>query len=210
MKPITTLILIISMLINIAHIQAQYYMKSRKNKALLITNTYTPDSTKNKFFHSIEYGREFKRLLLHGGLSASTTINIKQSKSSEYPTPNKEILYNGIAGAEMKLIGFELLNLSHSSYCKYLVGFLSIGFDGFKNLNSSINQDYGYRAKAYLSMGIIRGGSHKKDIGYRRFIEIGYCYSDNNLSNKKNTPQHSIMLNFLIIKQRLIKFADWY
>ena len=158
----------------------------------------------------MEYGREFHRLLIHGGLSAWTTINTPLANNREYPVSNKIMQYNCIGGAEMKLLGFELLNLSHSSYCKYLFGYFNIGVDGFKNLRSSVNQDYGYRAKAYLSLGIIRGGSHKKDIGYRRFIEIGYCYTDTDLSSKKNMPQHSILFNILIIKQRLIKFADWY
>ena len=70
--------------------------------------------------------------------------------------------------------------------------------------------DYGYRVKAYLAFSILRTGSNRRDIGYRRYLQLGYCYSDNNINTKNNIPYHSVMLNVLIVKQRLLKFADWY
>ena len=111
--------------------------------------------------------------------------------------------------SDINVFGFHILNLSHKTFCKYFDGNLFVGFDAFKNLQTSLANDYGYRAKAYLAFSIVRSGSNKKDIGYRRFVQLGYCYTNNN-NLKNNIPYHSIMLNVLIVKQRLIKFADWY
>ena len=73
-----------------------------------------------------------------------------------------------------------------------------------------MGNDYGYRAKAYLALSILRTGSNRRDIGYRRYVQLGYSYTDNNIKVKNNMPYHSVMLNVLIVKQRLIKFANWY
>lgn len=41
MKTIQSLLLVVFMLLHTSTIKAQYYVKSRKNKALLITNSYS-------------------------------------------------------------------------------------------------------------------------------------------------------------------------
>jgi len=209
MKSVNPLLVVLSVFIYTATCKAQYYKQSRKNKALLITNAYSIDKIP-VLTNSVEFGRQFHRLLFHGGATVSNSI-LKNTASDVVQTNYiKKPVYNGLVGVDLNVIGFPILNLSHKSYCKYFVGYLNVGFDTFKNLQTSFTNDYGYRAKAYLSFSILRTGSNKKDIGYRRYLQLGYCYTDNNISSKINIPYHSFMLNVLIIKQRLIKFADWY
>ena len=209
MKLVNPLLVALSFFVCITNLNAQYYKQSRKNKALLITNAYSTDKIP-VLTNSVEFGRQYGRLLVHGGAAVSNSI-LKNVASDVVQTNYiKKPVYNGLIGVDLNVIGFPILNLSHKSYCKYFVGFLTVGFDTFKNLQTSLFNDYGYRAKAYLSFSILRTGSNKKDIGYRRHVQLGYCYTDNNLSSKINIPYHGLMLNVLIIKQRLIKFADWY
>jgi hypothetical protein len=209
MKLANPLLVVLSVFIYTATCKAQYYKPSRKNKALLITNAYSIDKIP-VLTNSVEFGRQYGRLLFHGGAAVSNSI-LKNAASDVVQTNYiKSPVYNGLIGVDLNVIGFPILNLSHKSYCKYFVGFLTVGFDTIKNIQTSLTNDYGYRAKAYLSFGILRTGSNKKDIGYRRYVQLGYCYTANNISSKINIPYHSVMLNVLIIKQRLIKFADWY
>jgi hypothetical protein len=209
MKSLKSIFVVFCIIFYASSINAQYYKQSRKNKALLITNAYSIDKIP-VLTNSVEFGRQYERLLFHGGAAVSNSI-LKNAASDVVQTNYiKKPVYNGLVGVDLNVIGFPILNLSHKSYCKYFVGYLNIGFDTFKNLQTSLSHDYGYRAKAYLSFSILRTGSNKKDIGYRRYVQLGYCYSDNNISSKINIPYHSLMLNVLIIKQRLIKFADWY
>jgi hypothetical protein len=190
-------------------INAQYYKQSRKNKAVLISNSFSLDKL-NTLNSSIEFGTRKTGFLLHGGVMASS--NLYNKETIEYARKNyftKPVL-NAIGGLEINVLSFQLLNLSQKSYCKYLYGFLFIGVDGFKNIETPLNKDYGYRAKSYLSFCIYRSGSHKKDIGYVRHLQLGYCYTKPNLSINNNKGYHGVMLNILIIKNKLIKFADWY
>ena len=210
MKALKSKLLLLSIIICASSIKAQYYKPTRKNKALLISNAYSLDKIP-VLTNSLEFGKMFiyNRLLVHGGLSFSNSIlkngpsDVEQTNYINKPT------YNGLVGADINVYGFHILNLSHKTFCKYFDGNLFVGFDAFKNLQTSLANDYGYRAKAYLAFSIVRSGSNKKDIGYRRFVQLGYCYTNNN-NLKNNIPYHSIMLNVLIVKQRLIKFADWY
>ena len=210
MKALKSKLLLLCIFFCASSIKAQYYKPSRKNKALLISNAYSLDKTP-VLTNSLEFGQMFiyNRLLVHGGLNFSNSI-IKNATDDAVQTNyiNKPI-YNGLVGADINVFGFHILNLSHKTFCKYFDGNLFVGFDAFKNLQTSLANDYGYRAKAYLAFSIVRSGSNKKDIGYRRFVQLGYCYTNNN-NIKNNIPYHSIMLNVLIVKQRLIKFADWY
>ena len=210
MKALKSKLLLLCIFFCASSIKAQYYKPSRKNKALLISNAYSLDKTP-VLTNSLEFGQMFiyNRLLVHGGLNFSNSI-IKNATDDAVQTNyiNKPI-YNGLVGADINVFGFHILNLSHKTFCKYFDGNLFVGFDAFKNLQTSLANDYGYRAKAYLAFSIVRSGSNKKDIGYRRFMQLGYCYTNNN-NIKNNIPYHSIMLNVLIVKQRLIKFADWY
>ena len=211
MKALKSKLLLLSIIICASSIKAQYYKPSRKNKALLISNAYSLDKIP-VLTNSLEFGQMFiyNRLLVHGGLNFSNSI-IKNATDDAVQTNyiNKPI-YNGLVGADINVLGFHILNLSHKTICKYFDGNLFVGFDAFKNLQTSLANDYGYRAKAYLAFSIVRSGSNKKDIGYRRFVQLGYCYTNNNNNIKNNIPYQSIMLNVLIVKQRLIKFADWY
>lgn len=209
MKSVNPLLVALSFFVCITNLNAQYYKQSRKNKALLITNAYSIDKIP-VLTNSVEFGRQYGRLLFHGGAAVSNSI-LKNTASDVVQTNYiKQPIYNALFGLDLNLLNIPILNLSHKSYCKYFGGSLNLGFDTFKNLQTSLSNDYGYRAKAYLSFSILRTGSNKKDIGYRRYVQLGYCYTDNNISSKNNIPYHSIMLNFLIVKQRLIKFADWY
>ena len=188
---------------------AQYYKPSRKNKALLLSNAYSMDRIP-VLTNSLEFGHMYNRVLVHGGLGVSKSI-LKNASNEVVQTTNKNNpIYNGILGADFNVLSFQILNLSHKSFCKYFIGNLFVGFDTFKNLQTSLANDYGFRAKAYLAFSILRTGSNKKDIGCRRYLQIGYCYSDNNISTKNNIPYHSVMLNVLIVKHRLVKFANWF
>ena len=209
MKSVNPLLVALSFFVCISNLNAQYYKQSRKNKALLITNAYSIDKIP-VLTNSVEFGRQYGRLLFHGGAAVSNSILKNVASDVLQRNYIKQPIYNALIGLDLNVIGFPILNLSHKSYCKYFVGYLNVGFDTFKNLQTSLTNDYGYRAKAYLSFSILRTGSNKKDIGYRRYVQLGYCYTDNNISSKINIPYHSLMLNVLIIKQRLIKFADWY
>ena len=209
MKSVNPLLVALSFFVCISNLNAQYYKQSRKNKALLITNAYSIDKIP-VLTNSVEFGRQYGRLLFHGGAAVSNSILKNVASDVLQRNYIKQPIYNALIGLDLNVIGFPILNLSHKSYCKYFVGYLNVGFDTFKNLQTSLTNDYGYRAKAYLSFSILRTGSNKKDIGYRRYLQLGYCYTDNNISSKINIPYHSFMLNVLIIKQRLIKFADWY
>jgi hypothetical protein len=181
---------------------------SRKNKCLLLSNAYSLSEIP-LLTNSVEFGRQYSRLIFHGGAAVSNSI-LKNATSDVIQTNYiKTPVYNGLFGLDLNLFNFPILNLSQRTYCKYFVGGLNIGFDTFKNLQTSLANDYGYRAKAYLSFSILRTGSYKKDIGYRRYMQLGYCYTDNNISSNNKT-YNSLMLNFFIAKQRLIKFADWY
>jgi hypothetical protein len=210
MKALKSKLLLLSIIFCANSIKSQYYKPTRKNKALLISNAYSLDKTP-VLTNSLEFGKMFiyNRLLVHGGLGFSNSI-LKNAPSDAVQTNyiNKPT-YNGFVGADINVFGFHILNLSHKTFCKYFDGNLFVGFDAFKNLQTSLANDYGYRAKAYLAFSIVKSGSNKKDIGYRRFVQIGYCYTNNN-NIKNNVPYQSIMLNVLIVKQRLIKFADWY
>ena len=209
MKSLKSILLVLCIIFCTSSIKAQYYKQSRKNKALLLSNAYSLDKIP-VLTNSLEFGQMYHRILVHGGLGVSKYIlknapsDVVQSNYINKPT------YNGLLGVDLDVVSFQILNLSHKSFCKYFVGNLFVGFDTFKNLQTSLANDYGYRAKAYLAFSIVRTGSHKKDIGYRRYLQLGYCYTDNNLSTKNNMPYHSLMLNVLLVKQRLIKFADWY
>ena len=204
LSPITILLLVCSQILS-----AQYYVPSRKNKALLITNSYSVNEIP-VLTNTIEIGRKLKGLFLHGGAGVSHLLEKnrynEENKTSVVSNPK----FLGVIGVDLNLLNFSILNLSHKSYCKYLVAGINIGGDVFKNLQTSVSQDYGYRAKVNISFCIYRSGSHKKDIGYRRYIELGYAFTDEEIGNKVNTHYQSIMLNFLIVKQRLIKFANWY
>ena len=190
-------------------IKAQYYKQSRKNKALLLSNAYSLDKIP-VLTNSLEFGQMYHRILVHGGLGVSKYI-LKNAPSDVVQTNYiNKLTYKGLLGVDLDVFSFQILNLSHKSYCKYFVGYLNIGFDTFKNLQTSLSNDYGYRAKAYLAFSVVRTGSNKKDIGYRRFVQLGYCFTNNTISSENSKPYHNIMLNFLIVKQRLVKFADWY
>ncbi len=209
MKSVNPLLFVLLFFICTTNLNAQYYKQSRKNIALLITNSYSLDKTP-VLTNSVEFGRQYGRLLFHGGAAVSNSI-LKNVASDDVQTNYiKQPIYNALIGLDLNLLNIPILNLSHKSYCKYFGGSLNLGFDTFKNLQTSLSNDYGYRAKAYLSFSILRTGSNKKDIGYRRYVQLGYCYTDNNISSKNNILYHNIMLNLLIVKQRLIKFADWY
>jgi len=210
MKALKSKLLLLSIIICASSIKAQYYRPTRKNKALLISNAYSLDKIP-VLTNSLEFGKMFiyNRLLVHGGLGFSNSILKKAPRDVEQTNYINKPIYNGLVGADINVFGFHILNLSHKTFCKYFDGNLFVGFDAFKNLQSSLANDYGYRAKAYLAFSIVRSGSNKKDIGYRRFVQLGYCYTNNN-NIKNNIPYQSIMLNVLIVKQRLIKFADWY
>ena len=210
MKALKSKLLLLSIIICASSIKAQYYKPTRKNKALLISNAYSLDKIP-VLTNSLEFGKMFiyNRLLVHGGLGFSNSILKNAPRDVEQTNYINKSIYNGLVGADINVFGFHILNLSHKTFCKYFDGNLFVGFDAFKNLQTSLANDYGYRAKAYLAFSIVRSGSNKKDIGYRRFVQLGYCYTNNN-NLKNNIPYHSIMLNVLIVKQRLIKFADWY
>jgi hypothetical protein len=210
MKALKLKLLLLSILICASSIKAQYYKPTRKNKALLISNAYSLDKIP-VLTNSLEFGKMFiyNRLLVHGGLGFSNSILKNAPRDVEQTNYINKSIYNGLVGADINVFGFHILNLSHKTFCKYFDGNLFVGFDAFKNLQTSLANDYGYRAKACLAFSIVRSGSNKKDIGYRRFMQLGYCYTNNN-NIKNNIPYHSIMLNVLIVKQRLIKFADWY
>ena len=210
MKALKSKLLLLSIIICASSIKAQYYKPTRKNKALLISNAYSLDKIP-VLTNSLEFGKMFiyNRLLIHGGLGFSNSILKNAPRDVEQTNYINKSIYNGLVGADINVFGFHILNLSHKTFCKYFDGNLFVGFDAFKNLQTSLANDYGYRAKAYLAFSIVRSGSNKKDIGYRRFVQLGYCYTNNN-NIKNNIPYQSIMLNVLIVKQRLIKFADWY
>jgi hypothetical protein len=209
MKSLKSILLVLCIIFCTNSIKAQYYKQSRKNIALLLSNSYSLDKIP-VFTNSLEFGKMYHRILVHGGIGVSKSI-LKNTPSDFIQTNyiNKPI-YNGLLGVDLNVFGFQILNLSHKSFCKYFVGNLFVGFDTFKNLQTSLTSDYGYRAKAYMEFSIVRSGSSKKDIGYRRYMQFGYSYTDNNISIKNNIPYHSLMLNVLIVKQRLVKFADWY
>jgi len=210
MKALKSNLLLLSIIFCANSIEAQYYRPTRKNKALLISNAYSLDKTP-VLTNSLEFGQMFiyNRLLVHGGLGFSNSILKNAPRDVEQTNYINKPTYNGLVGADINVFGFHILNLSHKTFCKYFDGNLFVGVDAFKNLQTSLANDYGYRAKAYLAFSIVRSGSNKKDIGYRRFVQLGYCYTNNN-NIKNNIPYQSIMLNVLIVKQRLIKFADWY
>lgn len=210
MKALKSKLLLLCIFFCASSIKAQYYKPTRKNKALLISNAYSLDKIP-VLTNSLEFGQIFiyNRLLVHGGLGFSNPILKNAPRDVEQTNYINKSIYNGLVGADINVFGFHILNLSHKTFCKYFDGNLFVGFDAFKNLQTSLANDYGYRAKAYLAFSIVRSGSNKKDIGYRRFMQLGYCYTNNN-NIKNNIPYHSIMLNVLIVKQRLIKFADWY
>ena len=182
MKALKSKLLLLCIFFCASSIKAQYYKPSPKNKALLISNAYSLDKTP-VLTNSLEFGQMFiyNRLLVHGGLNFSNSI-IKNATDDAVQTNyiNKPI-YNGLVGADINLFGFHILNLSHKTICKYFDGNLFVGFDAFKNLQTSLANDYGYRAKAYLAFSIVRSGSNKKDIGYRRFVQLGFCYTNNKI-----------------------------
>jgi hypothetical protein len=209
MKSTKSILAVLCITIYVSSMNAQYYKPSRKNKALLLSNAYSLDKIP-VLTSSLEFGHMYDRVLVHGGLGVSKSV-LKNTSSEVVQTTNKNNpIYNGILGADFNVVSFQILNLSHKSFCKYFIGNLFVGFDTFKNLQTSLANDYGYRAKAYLAFSILRTGSNRKDIGYRRYLQLGYCFTDNNLGTKNNIPYHSVMLNVLIVKQRLIKFANWY
>ncbi len=210
MKALKSKLLLLCIFFCASSIKAQYYKPTRKNKALLISNAYSLDKIP-VLTNSLEFGQIFiyNRLLVHGGLGFSNPILKNAPRDVEQTNYINKSIYNGLVGADINVFGFHILNLSHKTFCKYFDGNLFVGFDAFKNLQTSLANDYGYRAKACLAFSIVRSGSNKKDIGYRRFMQLGYFYTNNN-NIKNNIPYHSIMLNVLIVKQRLIKFADWY
>jgi hypothetical protein len=206
MKNIFTLLVFFAIAISV---KAQYYKQSRKNKAVLISNSFSLDKLQT-LNSSVEFGTRKTRFLIHGGILASS--NLYNKETIEYARKNyftKPVL-NAIGGLEINVLSFQLLNLSQKSYCKYLYGFLFLGVDGFKHIETPLNKDYGYRVKSYLSFCIYRSGSHKKDIGYVRHLQFGYCYTKPNLNTQNNKGYHGFILNFLIIKNKIIKFADWY
>lgn len=209
MKSFKTLFIVLCLLSHVSSFKAQYYKQSRKNRALLLSNSYSPSKIP-VLTNSLEFGQMYHRVLVHGGLGVSRSL-LKNAPSDVVQIDFiKKPTYNGLLGFDLNVFCFQILNLSHKSFCKYFVGNLFVGFDTFKNLQTALTDNYSYRAKAYLALSILRTGSNKKDIGYRRYLQLGYCYTDNNISIKNNVPYHSLMLNVLIVKQRLVKFADWY
>jgi hypothetical protein len=210
MKSVNPLLFLVIFFICFGSINAQYYQASRKNKALLITNAYSTDKIP-VLTNSVEYGRQLYRLLFHGGFAVSNMILKGNLPNDDVKTLNSnKPNYDALLGLDLNVIGFPILNLSHKTYCKYFGGSLNIGFDTFKNLQTTLASDFGYRAKAYLAFSILRTGSYKKDIGYRRYVQLGYFYTDNNIEASNIKPYHGLMLNILIVKKRLIKFANWY
>jgi hypothetical protein len=209
MKSTKSILAVLCIMICAISINAQYYKPSRKNKAILLSNAYSMDRI-TVLSNSLEFGHMYNHVLVHGGLGVSKSI-LKNASNEVVQTTNKNNpIYNGILGADFNVLSFQILNLSHKSFCKYFIGNLFVGFDTFKNLQTSLTNDYGYRAKAYLALSILRTGSNRRNIGYRRYVQLGYCYTDNDIRVKNNIPYHSLMLNVLIVKQRLIKFANWY
>ena len=75
MKTIQSLLVLAFILLHTSTIKAQYYVKSRKNKALLITNSYSSNQTNSILVNSVEVGRKIQRLFFHGGLSVSNNLS---------------------------------------------------------------------------------------------------------------------------------------
>ena len=196
---------------SVSQFYAQYYKATRKNFVLMAGNTFTA-KTAPLFNPTLEFGKiknEF--LLFHCGAGARNRFETIQPSRRGETIEGKLITdYFAVAGADIYFFQYSLLNLSKKNYCKYLINSVNFGFDFTKDLSGYLNSGFGYRAKAYLSFFIERMGSYKKDIGGRREIHLGYCYADTQINSKHNPGIHSLSLGFLLMKRKLIKFADWY
>lgn len=192
-------------------IAAQYYKPSRKNFVVILGNT--SEYNKRPILNpTLEFGKIKRDLyIFHGGLGARNSFP-KTERSREITNTASDLKTElfAVAGTDMYFYGYTLLNLSRKNYCKYLVNTINFGVDLTKNLQGKITSGLGYRARAYLSFFIERTGSNKKDIGSRRELHLGYCFADAQLNNKNNEGTHSILVNIMLVKRKLIKFADWY
>jgi hypothetical protein len=201
----------LAMIFSLTSMYAQYYKATRKNVVFLAGNIFT-DKNAPLLNPTLEFGKiknEF--LLFHAGAGARNRFEEpKQVRGEVVGSKNLVTDYFAVAGADIYFFQYCLLNLSRKNYCKYLINSVNFGFDLTKDLRGNLTSGFGYRAKAYLSFFIERTGSYKKDIGGRREIHLGYCFTDTQINSKQNNGIHSLSVGFLLMKRKLIKFADWY
>lgn len=185
---------------------AQYYKTTKRNILFLNTNSLFPTS-ENRIYSTIEAGKEVRRYYFHGGLGIHySTHSFEKSQNDLNATQINPVCFYTIGG-DVKVCSFRILDLSQKSYCKILGAAIRVGADLNKTANSVYIKEYSYRVKAYLEFYVSRAGSNKRDIGWHRAIQLGYSFSDLVVPENKH---HSILLNVLIIKHHLLKFADWY
>lgn len=187
-------------------VKGQYYKTTKRNVLFLNTNSLSLYNAP-VLFSTIEAGKEIRRFYCHGGFGLHYLINsFEKSNADIHQSGYAPISFYSIGG-DVKVVSFAILNLSKKSYCKILGGALRIGTDINKNTGSTYNNGYGYRFKAYFEFYISKSGSNKYDIGWHKAVQLGYTYSS--LAAPIN-PYNSLMLNFLIIKHHVYKFAEWY
>lgn len=205
-KP-TQILLIILFLISNLMIKAQYFKRTSKNLIVMNTNSYSLDKN-NISFNTLEFGKHYNIFNIYGGFGLMQTIN---SKSNEVTESAMNLPTNSFltAGVNANLLSFTIKDLSKYPFCKIINGAFLIGFDANKNNNTELSSGYGYRIKGLFDLNICKSGANKNNVAFSNSIQLGYAYSVITTSSNIKIQYHSIMLNFIFIKYRVYKFANW-
>jgi hypothetical protein len=192
---------------------AQYYTRSRKNFSFLIGNQSSFQG-KNNFNPSLELGTLRNMFYLHGGAGRYTQdISITQNSGRENETLTSNKTVNNhylLTGVDLHFYTLGLMDLSNRAICRELLANFIIGFDVMKDVRGPVNSSFGYRAKFLTSFFVIRSGSAKRDIGTSRHLQFGYSYNKFGFNDGTSVPTHNFLVNFIFMKHKLKKFADWF
>ncbi|MFN5183703.1 MAG: hypothetical protein ACK5D5_11850 [Bacteroidota bacterium] len=191
-------------------IQAQSYVRSRKNFCVILGNQSGVQNS-SLFNPQLEFGKIKGGLLLRGG--AGMYNNLLEIKGSgRNPETNSETRINrnffGVAGIDLPIFTYSMFDSKKRAYCMSLLNSFLLGVDVIKGINGPVNSSFGYRARLTSVFFLVRSGAAKRDIKSTRQIHIGYAYTKQSFHDGTQIPLHSIMMNFMLVKHKLIKFAD--
>ena len=191
---------------------AQYYVRSRKNISFLLGNQSSLSRVPT-FNPSLEFATVKHDLIFHAGAGRVGTEQYLARMGREQSLVKEKVIvpnYFAVAGIDMPIFGYCLAQLPSRAYCSYIANAFILGVDGLKDFRGPINSSFGYRVKCILDFSIERSGSAKRDIRSSRHLQVGYAYTKHQFRDGTLMPTHSILINFLLVRYKLIKFADWY
>ena len=191
-------------------IHAQSYVRSRKNICVIIGNQ-TGVQNISLINPQLEFGKIKRGLLLRTGVGLYNYLyEIEPSGRNRESNLKTKMNHNfyGVAGVDLPIFTYSMFSSKKRAYCRRLLNSFLIGVDVIKGFTGPLNSSIGYRARLTSVFFMVRSGAAKRDIKNTRQIHVGYVYTKRSFNDGTLIPVHSIMLNVMLVKHKLIKFAD--